>query len=206
MNQTDFVRETHEFDFCVVGGGMAGVCAAIAAARRGAKTALVQDRSVLGGNASSEVRMHICGAHGKYNRESGILEEIMLENYYRNPSLNYPIWDTVLYEKVRYQDNLTLFLNTSCNNLEMDGDEIASIRCWQLSSQKWITIKATYFADCSGDGECDFQLQTSRYLDDGSTYCGDGMAYPAGLFNFLGTNTWATMYQIFDSNGEVEWE
>ena len=57
-------REMHEFDVCVIGGGMAGVCAAIAAARNGAKTAIVQDRPVFGGNASSEVRMWICGAHG----------------------------------------------------------------------------------------------------------------------------------------------
>ena len=48
-----------EFDVCVIGGGMAGICAALASARSGAKTALVQNRSVLGGNASEEIRMHI---------------------------------------------------------------------------------------------------------------------------------------------------
>ena len=58
----------HHFDFCVVGGGMAGTIAAITAARHGVKVALVQDRPVLGGNASSEIRMHICGAHGRGNR------------------------------------------------------------------------------------------------------------------------------------------
>ncbi len=51
-----------DYDFIVVGGGMTGLCAALAAARHGARTALVQDRPVLGGNASSEIRMHICGA------------------------------------------------------------------------------------------------------------------------------------------------
>ncbi|MHC4252712.1 MAG: FAD-dependent oxidoreductase, partial [Planctomycetota bacterium] len=85
-------EETHTVDFCVVGGGMAGLVAALSAARHGARVALVHDRPVLGGNASSEIRMHICGAHGRNNRETGILEEILLENHYRNPLPNYSIW------------------------------------------------------------------------------------------------------------------
>ena len=60
-----FQTITHDVDFCVVGGGLAGLCAAVAAARRGVKTALVQERPMLGGNASSEIRMWVCGARGK---------------------------------------------------------------------------------------------------------------------------------------------
>ena len=75
-------------DLCVVGGGMAGICAAVAAARNGAKVVLMHERPVLGGNASSEIRMWICGARGENNRETGIVEEIALENYYRNPTKN----------------------------------------------------------------------------------------------------------------------
>jgi glycine/D-amino acid oxidase-like deaminating enzyme len=71
-------------DFLVAGGGMAGICAAISAARRGARTILIQDRSVLGGNASSEIKMHIVGAdcHGAKPgaREAGIMEELRLED------------------------------------------------------------------------------------------------------------------------------
>ena len=91
-------------DLCVVGGGMAGICAAISAARHGVQVVLMHERPVLGGNASSEIRMWICGAHGEYNRETGILEEIALENYRRNPTKNYHIWDTVLYEFVKKED------------------------------------------------------------------------------------------------------
>ena len=75
----------YKVDFCVVGGGLAGLCAAIAAARHGIRTLLMQDRPVLGGNASEEIRMWVCGAHGRDNREGGLLEELELDNYYYNP-------------------------------------------------------------------------------------------------------------------------
>lgn len=130
---------------------MAGLCAALASARHGAKTCLIQDRSVLGGNASSEVRMWICGAHGKDNKETGLLEEIQLENCYRNSSLNYSIWDSVLWGKAMFQPNLTLLLNTTCTDAECDGESIASIKCWTLTSQTWHTVHARQFIDCSGD-------------------------------------------------------
>ncbi len=142
----------HEYDLCVVGGGMAGMIAAITAARHGARVALVHDRPVLGGNASSEVRMHICGAHGPNNRETGILEELHLENHYRNPQPNYSIWDSVLYGKAKHQPNLTLFLNCSVHSLAMDGSRIASVTAWQLTTETTHVISATLFADCSGDG------------------------------------------------------
>lgn len=139
------------YDVCVIGGGMAGVCAAIASARGGAKTVLVQERPVLGGNASSEVRMWICGAHGRNNKETGILEEIQLENCYRNPFANYSIWDSVLYEKVCFCPNLTLHLNASCCDAVCENGRIESIRAWQLTTQTWLTIGANIFIDCSGD-------------------------------------------------------
>lgn len=144
-------QANHEFDVCVIGGGMAGMCAAIAAARRGAKTAIVQDRPVFGGNASSEVRMWICGAHGAHNKETGILEEIQLENQYRNLTGNFSVWDSVLYGKIAFQPNLTPFLNCSCTDAEMDGDRIVGIKAWQLTTQTWHRIQAKYFIDCSGD-------------------------------------------------------
>ncbi len=144
-------EEKHSVDLCVVGGGMAGLCAAVAAARRGAKVALMQDRPVLGGNASSEIRMHVCGAHGRNNRETGILEEILLDNFHRNPTSNYSIWDSVLYEKARFEPNITLLLNCTCTAAEMDGPRLKSVRGWQLTTETWHTVEARLFADCSGD-------------------------------------------------------
>ncbi len=145
-------QERHEFDLCVVGGGMAGLIAALAAARRGARVALVQDRPVLGGNASSEIRMHICGARGSNTRETGILEELLLENHYRNPQPNYSIWDSVLYGAAQYQPRLALFLNAAVQSAAMDGARVRSVRAWQLTTETTHEIAATLFADCSGDG------------------------------------------------------
>jgi len=146
----------HQADVCVVGGGMAGLCAALAAARHGAKVVLMHDRPVLGGNASSECRVHICGAdrhnHIKNMRETGILEEIRLENLYRNPNRSFSVWDAVLYEKARFQEGLTLLLNCSCHAAEMDGERIASVTGWQLTSETVHTVAARIFIDCSGDG------------------------------------------------------
>lgn len=141
----------HYVDFAVVGGGLSGMCAAIEAARHGVKVALVQERPMLGGNASSEIRMWVCGARDKNMRETGIIEEIMMENYYRNPDKNYSIWDGILYEIVRYEPNIELILNCSVNSLEMSGGKIASVSGWQQTTQQNHTIHATYFADCSGD-------------------------------------------------------
>ncbi len=141
----------HQFDFCIIGGGLAGTCAAIAAARHGIRTALVQDRPVLGGNASSEIRMWICGAEGQDVRETGIVEEIMLENYYRNTNLSFSIWDSILYEKVKQEDNLSLFLNCTCLDGTMDGNTLVSVKCWQMTTQTFHILEASYFADCSGD-------------------------------------------------------
>ena len=141
----------HSADICVIGGGMSGLLAAVAAARHGAKVVLMHDRPVLGGNASSEIRMWIRGAAGKENRETGILQEIELENIYRNPAMNYSIWDTVLYQMILNEKNITLLLNCSCLSCEMAGEEIASVTGWQLNSYTFHTVEAKIFMDCSGD-------------------------------------------------------
>lgn len=145
-----------KYDVVVVGGGVSGLCAAIAASRHGAKTALIQNRPVLGGNASSEIRMHICGADNHGNRpdarETGILEEILLENRRRNPQNSFSILDTVMWEKAHFQEGLDLFLNTHMQEVELSGDRITKILAEQLTTEKVFRFEARIFMDATGDG------------------------------------------------------
>ena len=153
MNSRMRAFETKQLqaDLCVVGGGMAGLCAALAAARNGVQTVLVQDRPVLGGNASSEIRMWICGAQGANNKETGILEELLLANLSQNPSLHYSRWDHVMYGKCLQEENLTTILNCAVMDVTTDGNRIASVCAWHLAQQCFVGIHASLFADCSGD-------------------------------------------------------
>lgn len=147
MNGIDTIE--HHVQFCVIGGGIADMCAAIAAARHGVRTLIMQDRPVFGGNASSEIRMWICGAPKCL--ETGIVEELRLENLYRNTYPNYSVWDSILYEKVRFQKNLTSLLNCSCLDTVTENGKILSVTGWQGTAQVCHKVTADYFADCSGD-------------------------------------------------------
>ncbi|MBK3519016.1 FAD-dependent oxidoreductase [Carboxylicivirga marina] len=147
----EFKTHSIQAEFCVVGGGMAGVCAALSAARNGIKTVLVQDRPVLGGNASSEVRMWVCGADGPDNKETGILEELMLKNFHENPMLEYAQWDHVLYGTCMEQENLTVMLNCSVMDVATKINKIQSVKAWHMTQQCYYDITAAFFADCSGD-------------------------------------------------------
>ena len=145
-----------EYDVVVIGGGMSGICAALAAARHGARTALVHDRHVLGGNASSEIRMHICGASENLAKpdleESGILYEIMLDNKSRNDYYNFSIWDMVLFSTVKRQKNLTVYLSTAMESCEMgEGSTIRSIDAYQLTTETHWKISGKVFIDCTGN-------------------------------------------------------
>lgn len=148
--------ESKSFDLIVVGGGLAGVCAAIAAARLGVNVALVQNRPVLGGNSSSEVRVWVCGAtatgHQRFARETGIVGELYLNNEFVNPLGNPYYWDLVLLDAVRAEANITLYLNTECLEVTMESDQIYSITSHVIGSERRITMSAKQFIDCSGDG------------------------------------------------------
>jgi hypothetical protein len=148
-------------DFVVAGGGLAGLCAALAAARHGLRTVLLQDRSVLGGNASSEIKMHVVGAdcHGSRPgaRETGIIEELRLEDAFRNPDRCYSLWDLLLYEKAVLEPNLTLLLDTACVGAEIsragDGSVfLERLRALRAPTEEEFIISARFFADCTGDG------------------------------------------------------
>lgn len=146
-------KKTITTDLCVIGGGLAGVCAAVTAARRGVRVVLLQDRPVLGGNSSGEVRMWVRGASANFpeHREGGIIEELALEVAHHNPDMNFSVWDGILYNKVIYEKNITLYLNTTCIGAREKDGRITSVTAWQLTTYTRLTVRATAFADCSGD-------------------------------------------------------
>lgn len=162
--------EQVQSDITVVGGGLAGVCAAVAAARLGRTVALVQNRPVLGGNSSSEVRVWVCGAtaHGtqRYARETGIMGEMFVENQYTNPEGNPYYWDLVVLETVRRERNIRLFLNTDVHEVEADGPEddrrIRSVTGWMSGSERRIRFESEMYLDCTGDGLVGF-LAGAKY-------------------------------------------
>jgi FAD dependent oxidoreductase len=151
-------------DLVVVGGGLAGLCSAIAAARAGITVTLVQDRPVLGGNASSEVRLWTLGAtshmgnNNRWSREGGIIDEILVENMYRNKEGNTLIFDTILLEKVVVEKNITLLLNTSVYDVKKsDPNTISQVVAFCSQNSTTYELNAALFCDASGDGIVGFQ-------------------------------------------------
>lgn len=145
------------YDVVVIGGGTGGVGAALACARHGAKTALIQDRPVLGGNNSSEVRMHISGAdqHAmrKDARETGIVEEIALKNRRFNPQNSFCVSDSIYWSMCSFQENLTLYLNTLVTEVVMRDEAcIQQVVAHQLASEQSFRFSAKIFVDATGDG------------------------------------------------------
>ncbi|MGV3558959.1 FAD-dependent oxidoreductase [Larkinella arboricola] len=154
----------HEADLIVVGGGLSGTCCAVTAARAGTRVVLVQDRPVLGGNSSSEVRLWVLGAtshmgnNNRWAREGGFIDEVLLENLYRNPEGNPLIFDTILLEKVISEPNITLLLNTAVYEVEKSGPEtISGVKAFCTQNSTAYELTAPLFCDASGDGIMAFQ-------------------------------------------------
>lgn len=153
-------QHTLDCDLLVAGGGLAGVVCALAAARLGVRVVLCQDRAVLGGNASSEVRMHVVGATGLRGghaletelREGGIVEEIRLDLAVHNPQRSAAMMDLLLYDKCRREPNLTLLMNTSVDGAEVVDGLVRSATATRASTEDQFRITARIFADCTGDG------------------------------------------------------
>ncbi|SHJ04751.1 FAD-dependent oxidoreductase [Pseudozobellia thermophila] len=155
-------------DLVVVGGGLSGVCASITAARSGLKVVLVQDRPVLGGNASSEVRLWSLGAtshmgnNNRWSREGGLINEILLDNLKRNKEGNPLLFDTVLLEKVYEEENITLLLNTAVYGVEKGNDDhVKNVTAFCSQNSTTYIASAPLFCDASGDGIVAFMAGAS---------------------------------------------
>lgn len=146
-------------DLIIVGGGLSGVCTAITAARQGLQIILVQDRSVLGGNASSEVRLWVLGAtshmgnNNRWAREGGVINELLIENTYRNKEGNPVIFDCILLDKVIAESNITLLLNTVVYEVEKSNPQnISAVKAFCSQNSTSYFLEAPFFCDSSGDG------------------------------------------------------
>ncbi len=157
------MRMLHQhYEVIVCGGGLSGVCAAIAAARNGARVCIVQDRPVFGGNSSSEIRVIPQGAanFNAYARETGIVSELLLEERAMNHEPNRTngrtnsVWDMILYNKIVSESNLDFYLNTSIYEVVMDPTDsrIEAIRARIANAETELNLKADLFIDCTGDG------------------------------------------------------
>ncbi len=148
----DVPASAGKFDLVVIGGGMSGTCAALSAARLGLKVALIQDRPVLGGNNSSEVRVHLGGRINlsPYPALGNLVNEIGPDKGGNaQPASFYE--DQKKLDAVESEKNITLFLNYRANSVEKDGDLIKSVRAVNIENAKELRFEAPLFADCTGD-------------------------------------------------------
>ena len=154
----DNPKALQKFDLCVVGGGIAGICAAVSAARLGLSVALVHDRPVLGGNNSSEIRVHL-GAYQNippYPRLGDVLAEF-------GPVRGGNAEDAANYEDerklaiVKAEKNIRLFLNEHVNGVKTnETGRILSVRSVNTRTGVATWFEAANFADCTGDGNLGF--------------------------------------------------
>jgi hypothetical protein len=146
------IEDAGEFDLVVVGGGYGGIGAAVSAARMGAKVALIQNRQVLGGNGSSEIRVW---AMGNYPPSDYPLDEIIREIEDKASASPAPAEEFVDDKKekvVRAEKNITLFLGHHAYGLEMKDGKISSVKAVDIDAGKIKRISGKYFSDCTGHG------------------------------------------------------
>ena len=159
-----------EFDFVVTGGGIAGTCAAVSAARLGLKVALVQDRPVLGGNNSSEVRVWLQGARNDepWPRIGDVVAELEQDQRaHYGPSNTKELYeDGKKLAVVRAEKNITLFLEHRVNAVEVVDSRIRAVIAQSTTSGRCLRIGGRFFADCTGDATvgalagADFEMQS----------------------------------------------
>jgi hypothetical protein len=182
-----------ECDLLVAGGGPAGVCAALAAARNGAKVVLAQDRSRLGGNSSSEVKMHIVGANMHTGRpgwrEGGIIEELRLDDAANNPQRCWELWDLLLYDKLVSEPNVTLILDTAVCAADVKDGRIERVLARCDKSEHIYRIKCRYAADCTGDSRLALEAgATIRWGHEGRDEFGESLAPAEASRETLGSS------------------
>lgn len=156
--------QVEEYDFVVVGGGIAGMCAAVSAARLGSKVALINDRPVLGGNNSSEIRVHL-GGHIELGPNKGLGRMIREFGHTKSgnaqPASNYE--DERKQQFIDAEENVTLFAPYRAVDVRMEGKKIEAVLIRHIETSEELWIEAPLFSDCTGDGTIGF-LAGADYL------------------------------------------
>lgn len=146
-------EDAGSYDLVVVGGGIAGAASAIAAARLGLQVALIHDRPVIGGNNSSEVRVHLGGSINlpPYPKIGDIVRELD-PNQHGNAQPGSQYDDARKLRVLQGERNVRLFLNTHANGVEKSGKRIAAVLATDVLTGRELRLAARYVADCTGDG------------------------------------------------------
>ena len=152
----DTPEDAGKFDLVVVGGGIAGTCTAISAARLGVQVALIQDRPVLGGNNSSEVRVWLGGDMNlePYPHIGDVVRELepAKRAHYGPENIAELYEDQKRIALVRSEKNISLFLQYRANEVARQGDTITAVIAQHIVSGRKLRFIGKYFADCTGDG------------------------------------------------------
>jgi hypothetical protein len=181
LSESEIPQETHQFDLVVVGGGIAGCAAAVAAAEQGLQVALIHDRPVLGGNASSEIRVHTLGITGNYDR---ILKNLNTKHY-PNGSPESVLDDQKRHQYIESFDNISLFLNWRVYTSNIQGSKITSVDARHTSTGELARFSAPLFVDCTGDGWIGFWAGAEyRYGRDAESDYDEAMKNKLNNFNF----------------------
>ncbi|MEH6305491.1 FAD-dependent oxidoreductase [Olivibacter sp. CPCC 100613] len=190
-------KEMGDFDLVVVGGGVAGTCAALSAARLGLKVALIQDRPLLGGNNSSEVRVHLMGDLDKsyYPKLGRIVRE--LDN--GDPGNGNPdakeYGDARKFAMVKAEKKLSLFINTHVYQAETENNRVKAVIGRDIETNEERRFTGKYFADCTGDGTlgflagADFRMGRESKKETGESLAAD----KADDFTLGTSNLWASL-------------
>jgi hypothetical protein len=172
--------KTRSFDLVVVGGGIAGCAASIAAAEQGLKVALIHDRPVLGGNASSEIRVHTEGITWVSDRIISMLNTV----WWPNGSPDAVADDRKRHENVEKYDNVTLFLNWRAYSAGSSDSVISHVDARHTSSGETMRFTAPIFADCTGDGWIGYWVGAEyMYGRESSSAYGEGWDQYGGLWS-----------------------
>lgn len=196
-------------DFTVIGGGISGIVAAVSAARKGLTVSLVQDRPVLGGNHSSECRVHLSSSagrgYGQYNRESGIVDEIKQSILHFNPrynkKLDYDLTDMTLLYMVKKEKNITLFLNTVVNEVEKEEEYIVAVRGYNKFEEEYYQFVSPLFADASGNGVVAYNAGVTSFVGrEGKEKYGENLASEVADHNVMGS---CILFTVGTANQEI---